>query len=334
VDIQSLQDILYIFLNWHPARITTFANLVFGVIKARTVKIKELAVHVESKGSLHAKITKIERLFLNQVIDFTIFGKIILKLFSSVSSYKIAIDRTNWQFGIKNLNFFVASIVRGNISIPIAWILLDKKGNSSTEERKILIEKILQIIPKEQIEIILADREFVGEDWLEYLCSGSLPFAVRVKKNERITHKNGGKIHLNKFFKDMKVGEYKTAQSKIYNKKIDIKITCMQLEREQLFIASNVLIGEDALTSYKQRWTIERTFKSLKTSGFNLEDTHITDLKKLEKLFAIVSLSLAICVIDMSTVFWTKIHAIFCIFSYSTGDIPLIDEELFLRLKN
>jgi len=58
VDIQSLQDILYIFLDWHPARITTFTNLVFGVIKSRTVKIKELAMHVKSKGNLHAKINK------------------------------------------------------------------------------------------------------------------------------------------------------------------------------------------------------------------------------------------------------------------------------------
>ena len=35
----------------------------------------------------------------------------------------------------------------------------------------------------------------------------------------------------------------------------------------------------------------------MKTAGFNLEDTHITNLKKLEKLFAVVSLALAICVI-------------------------------------
>jgi hypothetical protein len=40
MDIQSLQDILYIFLDWHPERILTFSNLILGVIKARTVKNK------------------------------------------------------------------------------------------------------------------------------------------------------------------------------------------------------------------------------------------------------------------------------------------------------
>ena len=40
-------------------------------------------------------------------------------------------------------------------------------------------------------------------------------------------------------------------------------------------------MGQEALTMYKKRWSIERTFKSLKTSGFNIEDTHITDPNKL-----------------------------------------------------
>ncbi len=44
MEIQSLYDILYIFLNWHLARIATFANLVFGVMKAKTLKLKELAI--------------------------------------------------------------------------------------------------------------------------------------------------------------------------------------------------------------------------------------------------------------------------------------------------
>ncbi len=297
MDNQSLHDLLYRFLDWHPARIRTFTDLIWGVIKTKTVKVKELAIHVGSKGGLRGKISKVERLFLEQVINFICFGKIMVKLLGCDGKIKLAIDRTNWQFGEKNLNFFVAAVVYGNISVPIAWLLLNKKGNSATDERKELIEKILKIITKEQIEIILADREFVGEEWLEYLSSEALPFAIRVKKNERIKHKNGGKMQLAKFFSGMQIGTSKSIEAKFYESEIAIKITCLQLEREQLLIASNVVIGDDALRLYKQRWSIERAFKSLKTAGFNLEDTHMTDLKKLEKLFAVVSLALAICVV-------------------------------------
>ena len=267
------------------------------MIQAKTVKIKELAIHVSSNGGLRGKVSKIERLFLNQVIDFIFLGRIILKLFQAEAQLKLAIDRTNWQFGEKNLNFFVAAVIYGNISIPIAWILLDKKGNSSTAERKKLIEKILKILPKGRIEIILADREFIGEEWLKYLSLEELPFAIRVKKNERIKHKNGGKMQLGKFFNSKQIGTSKSIEAKFYESEIVVKITCLQLEREQLLIASNAVIGDDSLIAYKQRWSIERAFKSLKTAGFNLEDTHMTDLKKLEKLFAVVSFALSICVI-------------------------------------
>ena len=55
-------------------------------------------------------------------------------------------------------------------------------------------------------------------------------------------------------------------------------------------------MGQEALTIYKKRWSIERTFKSLKTSGFNIEDTHITDPNKLKKIFGITALALTLCV--------------------------------------
>lgn len=297
MNTQSLYEILYIFLSWHPARIKTFTELIWGMVQTKTVRLKELALYVASKGNLHAKIVKIERLFLQQTICFVAMGKIIVKLLNQTGKVKIAIDRTNWQFGSSNLNFFVAAIVYGNISIPIAWLLLDKKGNSSTKERKKLIEQILIIVPSEIIEVILADREFIGEEWFEFLSiTQELPFAIRVKKNEQIKHTNGGKMKLGKYFANMQIGEVKTVETKLYNT-ITIKITCLQLEKEQLFVASNIFIGEPALLSYKQRWSIERSFKSIKTSGFNIEDTHITDRKKLEKLFAITSLALAVCVI-------------------------------------
>jgi Transposase DDE domain len=256
MDDRSLYEILYTFFDWHPSRIKTFSCLIFAVIRARTVRIKELANSMPSDSGIRAKISQIERFFLKQAINHICFGKIILKLSCSKDKIKIAIDRTNWKFGKKNLNFFVAAIVYENISLPIAWLLLDKKGNSSTEERKILLEKVLKIVPKEQIEIILADREFVGEEWLKYLSSREIPFAIRVKKNERIKHENGGMMALGKFFSNMQIDESKAIKTKIYNKKIKINMTCLQLEKEQLFIASNVAIGKEALLAYKQRVSI------------------------------------------------------------------------------
>ena len=36
---------------------------------------------------------------------------------------------------------------------------------------------------------------------------------------------------------------------------------------------------------YKERWQIET---ALKTSGFNIEDTHLEDIERIEKIFTLV----------------------------------------------
>ena len=52
-------------------------------------------------------------------------------------------DRTNWQWGKKNINILMLSITYKGIAIPLFWSLLDKKGNSNTSERIALMERFI-----------------------------------------------------------------------------------------------------------------------------------------------------------------------------------------------
>ena len=47
----------------------------------------------------------------------------------------------------------------------------------------------------------------------------------------------------------------------------------------QLIVSFNK--PDEAQSLYKERWQIETAFKALKTSGFNIEDTHLTDLDRI-----------------------------------------------------
>ena len=46
---------------------------------------------------------------------------------------------------------------------------------------------------------------------------------------------------------------------------------------------------------YKQRWQIETMYKGLKSSGFNIEDSHIRIQERMANLFAIVMLAYVWC---------------------------------------
>ena len=54
-----------------------------------------------------------------------------------------------------------------------------------------------------------------------------------------------------------------------------------------------IIIAEKAQQIYKEQWQIETAFRALKSSGFHIEDTHLTDLNRIEKLFSIVMIAFA-----------------------------------------
>lgn len=60
---------------------------------------------------------------------------------------------------------------------------------------------------------------------------------------------------------------------------------------QRLYVVSNHYEGKEALALYRQRWGIELLFSNLKKRGFDLEETHLTEDSKLERLMAVVSLS-------------------------------------------
>lgn len=71
-------------------------------------------------------------------------------------------------------------------------------------------------------------------------------------------------------------------------------------DKEFVIICSNVKTPGTVLKSYRRRWCVETCFKEMKSQGFRLENTHMTDLQRLRKLMAV--LAVAILVADLSGV--------------------------------
>ena len=52
---------------------------------------------------------------------------------------------------------------------------------------------------------------------------------------------------------------------------------------------------ENAKQAYKERWQIEMCFKSMKSSRFDIENTHLQDLERIEKLVLLVMIVFVWC---------------------------------------
>lgn len=64
-----------------------------------------------------------------------------------------------------------------------------------------------------------------------------------------------------------------------------------RLATELLIVVSN-LPPRTALAAYRKRWAIECMFGDAKSRGLNIEDTRLTDPRKLDLLMALVTLAL------------------------------------------
>jgi hypothetical protein len=184
------------------------------------------------------------------------------------------------------------SIAYKGMAIPILWTMLPKRGNSNTCERKELVQRFLDLFGEECIEAFLADREFIGDDWFRELIHNHIPFYIRIRGNMWL---NIPGKRPNKAFWLFNSLPLNTASH--YHKIVCIDgqwvyLTGMKVLNREGKIEFVIVVSFNpdpfALIKYKNRWQIETMFKAFKSGGFNFEDTHLTDPKRIAKLIALV----------------------------------------------
>lgn len=225
----------------------------------------------------------------SQLIDFNIVAWFIVTLFGFLDSdYYLTFDRTNWKWGKKNINILMLAIAYKGIAIPVYWILLNKRGNSSTRERIALTHRFIKQFGKEHIIKFLADREFVGKKWFEWLKSENIDFAIRIKKNNLATNSRGEFVPVQNLFRNLKVGETMILMGARTVYETSVYLSALRLEDGELLIVATAKCCTDAIESYAKRWEIETLFSCLKSRGFNFEDTHVTDRRRIKSLLFVL----------------------------------------------
>jgi len=178
--------------GWHKARVYVIVALIMAIIQERSVNLKRLANYINSKLEHKAKYRRVTRFFQKFEFDRKMFIRLLTSFLPKDKRWILIMDRTNWKFGKIHINILVLSVKYKGIAIPILWYLLDKKrGNSSYRDRIRILRQFINIFGSEKIELLLADREFVGKEWFAWLKRREIPFVIRVKNNALV---NGKKI--------------------------------------------------------------------------------------------------------------------------------------------
>ncbi|MGJ0429262.1 IS4 family transposase [Methylobacter sp.] len=178
--------------------------------------------------------------------------------------------------------------------MPVFWSVLDKAGNSHTAERIALLKRFIAVFGVNNIAALLADREFVGEEWFAWLQAQAIPFHQRLKRNTRIPNAWNQLKRADQLFGSLKPGQLHHLPSRRPVWGCFVALSALRLnDGDWLIIASSDTPQTQAIETYARRWEIETLFGCLKSRGFNFEDTHLVDPERLSKLFALLALAFA-----------------------------------------
>jgi len=177
------------------------------------------------------------------------------------------------------------------VAIPLLWTVCEAKGCSDNAERREIVERFIAEFGRESIGFVTADREFASKEWLEFLVAEKIGFRLRIKANARITDKRGRLMRASQLWKRMPMGGRMQCQRRrnLWNQSVFVAV-CRKEDGDAVIVVSSERTRQ-ILREYGRRWEIETLFGNLKTRGFRLEETHLTDSERVSRLLSLLTMA-------------------------------------------
>ena len=288
MELNTLLDKYQTLFTGNLARIKCFTQMILGLIISGNVQQHKCSLGFKGEALQESTCRRIRRFLAKFSFGKVEMAKALVSMMGLSGPMGLSLDRTNWKFGILDINLLVlAVVVNPQFAFPLFWVALPKAGNSNFKERIDLLQIFIKTFGSKKILFFTGDREFIGKKWIDFLMKEKIPFFIRIKEN-RLINNGETKKHLTLFFKHLKIGEKRVLECELDGYRLYLAGT-RSSEGELVIVMSNQDKREKILSIYKNRWTIERLFFNCKTNGFNLEDTHLKDLFRIENLMAVVA---------------------------------------------
>ncbi|PZO45852.1 MAG: IS4 family transposase [Phormidesmis priestleyi] len=289
--ITQLRQTLQPLLGWHGARVAFLSLFLVALFRVKTVNLAEVATGFAGGAKAASNYKRIQRFLRSFELNYDQIAQLVVRLVGIPKPWVLSVDRTTWEFGSVTINILMLGVGHQGVAFPLFWHLLDKRGNSNTQERFDQLVEFLCVFAPEDIAYLTADREFVGAQWFALLMAEPVTrFRIRIRESELL-------FDGQKFLKTAIVfQDLQPQQSKVLTRKRRLwghwlYLAGLRLDDGSLLVVATNHAPSTAIADYAHRWGIETWFGCLKTRGFCLEATHLKDPDRLKKLIALLTLA-------------------------------------------
>ena len=274
-------------------RLLMLSKLIIAILKLGTISYSKLCLAINPSVKKDSNFKRIQRFMKEFNFSRKSYINFVWQLFADSENWiALSIDRTNWKFGKCNINILLIGISYRGTAIPLIWKMLDKRGNSSQQERIDLMNELLKILTDEQtkkIRCLLADREFIGKQWITYLKELSFTFFIRIRNNTLVRKVGLSKeVHAKRLFN---CSYFRSLRHRRVLFGHRLYIGGLKTGKNEFLIIISDTPVKHADKYYGERWGIEVFFGACKRRGFNFEDTHVTKLDRVSNIVFLIAIA-------------------------------------------
>ena len=267
-----------------------FARALVALLTGRKISLHHVTHLMPGKQNPEANRQQLRRCLDHEILTQQVWSYAIAALLPR-DKWVLALDRTEWQRGETTINLLVLAVVVHGCAVPLLWTVMPDCGASDTQERIELLTRFVTLFGKERVRFVTADREFIGREWIGWLLSEQIPFRIRIKAGEHLTHSDGRVWRAAEWF-DLRACRCKPREMLLWG--LPVYVGGKYLQGKQcLVVISNQ--RSDLLSDYRKRWKIETLFQALKGRGFDLESCRLSQEKRLGGWFGFLAFGLCWC---------------------------------------
>lgn len=282
------------------------ARFTAALLKMTTTNLREIATALKAGVKEESNYRRIRRFLSSYEMDLAVLGRFLARLLPQSAPYKVVIDRTEWHFGTQPVNVLMVGIAHKGVAFPISWAVLPDGGSTSASEHCRALRRFFQVVEPSEIEAVIADREFISAKWLSWLQAREIPFVVRLRSDRHVVSPEGTSLPARMLARPLALRQVKvlerehslrggdgdTAEVRVLLKRIaERSADSSDSEDQFLILATSGIDPAEATGLYRERWQVETLFAALKSRGYDLERTHLTEPDRVQRLIGLLALT-------------------------------------------
>jgi hypothetical protein len=283
--------------------------MISALIKGGRASLQAIGDSMESETDLESRIRQAKRWLNSKWTDITVhFTPYIVPIIVSLSKQGLlvlAIDGS--AIGSKCMTLMVSIIWRGR-AIPICWLVRQApKGHFPQEMHVSLVEQVDALL-KSIIQcpcriVLLGDGEFDGTDLQQACLDQGWDYVLKTAKNTLMADnpqmENASKT--GDVIPDQGYCHLMFPQMYINNQEgygpVNVVYWHNPKYKNPLYLLTNLEYAPEAESFYRKRYRIETFFGDIKSRGFNIHRTKISNPDTIFNLLIIASLAFILAIL-------------------------------------